>query len=178
MILFCINGEASPAQPRRATERCRSPTGRAAPAPPPHKLRGAARGAAPAPPPAHSGTAPPAPGPPEFPVAGNGGGGGRRLVPLGLVAGSEGGCAAAGDSARRPRGSTPTGRAALRPAESWAGAEAHLRSRIPHTHTLPGCPSCRPARCERLCFLSVVFVRGSWPVWGQGFGWFLSVSCS
>lgn len=33
MILFCINGAASPAEPRRAGERCRSRTGRAAPSP-------------------------------------------------------------------------------------------------------------------------------------------------
>lgn len=175
MILFRINGEASPAQPRRAAERCRSPTGRAAPGP---TAAQTPRGAAPAPPPPHSGTAPHAPGRPGFP--------GRGEEEQEEAKGSsrwgwlrgQGAAVSLRRTVPSARGGlSPPGWAALHPAEGWAGAGAHLRSRIPHAHTLPGCPSCRPARSERLFFPSVVFVRGSWPVWGQVLGWFARLGC-
>lgn len=133
MILFCINGEARRGEPRRAAERCRSRTGRAARGPARRGstagLRGEPRLLLPVPP-RPSGARRP---------NGVAGVGGRRLDRL------RGWLRRRAESGARRGGRSQTPAAA----EGWGTAEAgtQLRGRLlrTHTHTHTRAPGAGPA---------------------------------
>lgn len=161
MILFCINGEASLAQPRRAAERCRGPDGRAAPAPAPQKLR-------------HPRTAAPLRMPPAFPGRGEEEEEGTEGSFPGAGGGGRGRLCRCGGSAQSSQESRPTGRAALAPRRARQG-RGLICGAASRTHAAPGVSQLPPGPLRAPLFFPPLFsFGGRGQFWSRGlFGLFV-----